>query len=162
MNDAPAQELAPADVFVLGAGFSKAICERMPLMDELGDQVWVQLGQNKPDLPPNMQGVSETMNLEQLLTYLIEDHPWDQRHIGFERRAHFERIARLIIANVTNAEAEAKRTNAPTWLGQLLEHWDINEAMSSHPPTTHSSSLPTAQAETADTRQICKPRLLLR
>lgn len=127
-----------AAVFLVGAGFSKAINERMPLMNELGTQVWDQLGERTPYLPPNLQSASHEMNLEQVLTYLVEDHPWDERYRGFERRAHFELLADRIVSTVTQAEAETTQTAPPDWLLHLVAYWSKTQ---SHVVTFNYDSL---------------------
>ena len=58
------------DMYLLGAGFSKAIYSGMPLMDDLGRELVGALNLDRDTLVP-FGG-----NLETWLSYLAEDQPW--------------------------------------------------------------------------------------
>jgi len=66
-------------VYLLGAGFSRAISNLMPTMDELSEAVKAELA--GIDIPGANTPVAS--NFEQWLSYLIERPPWlssaDQR-----------------------------------------------------------------------------------
>ena len=59
-------------VFVLGAGFSKAINSAMPVLEELGKEVVGRLGDDIPYVPPGL----DPKDFENWLSYLAEDQPW--------------------------------------------------------------------------------------
>src|SRR5699024_12869493 len=58
------------DMYLLGAGFSKAIYSGMPLMDDLGRELVGALNLDRDTLVP-FGG-----NVETWLSYLAEDQPW--------------------------------------------------------------------------------------
>ena len=58
------------DVFVLGAGFSRAISDAMPLMRDLGSRVADELEKYR-SVAPLFDG-----DIELAMTFLAQAHPW--------------------------------------------------------------------------------------
>ena len=59
-----------SDVFLLGAGFTKAISVEMPLLGELSSQI----KESEIDLPSPLSTLGD--NLELWLSHLSRPHPW--------------------------------------------------------------------------------------
>lgn len=99
------------DVFLLGAGFSKAISERMPVVKDLGD------------LTPGEE------NFELALTRLSEDHPWLSPADNLRNQADFLDLASKVAERVAHRQNQAIRDNLvaangpPPWLRQLVRTW---------------------------------------
>ena len=75
------------DVFILGAGFSKAVFEEMPTLAELSSQVLEKMPQLQPihRMFPN--------NVEMWLTYLSQNHPWLRESEALRNKANLlERV----------------------------------------------------------------------
>lgn len=68
----PKEPPTGGDVFVLGAGFSKAISRKMPLLLELSSAVSGRLGHHKEDVWEPYSG----QNIEITLSFLTQRHPW--------------------------------------------------------------------------------------
>ncbi|MCL5973330.1 MAG: hypothetical protein M1557_02870, partial [Actinobacteria bacterium] len=109
------------DVFILGAGFSKAINEIMPLAGELLVPVLEQLGS---DVEPPCGGEG----FEQWLSRLAESQPYlsaDENHI---RAATFIKASRAIAEVLTTREQEALKIPLAEWFAKLLFSWHVRQA----------------------------------
>jgi hypothetical protein len=75
---------ANEDVFVLGAGFSRAISAEMPLMKELSHKVAARLGKT-------FKKVASSFNneVELTMTFLAQGHPWLAEAERLRNRALF-------------------------------------------------------------------------
>ena len=107
-------------MFVLGAGFSKAVCSRMPTLAELGDSVSSALGR----LERRHESYAE--NIEHLLTYLVSSKPW----LGAPDRLRDEALfldASVEIARVFEGIKVSETDGAP-WLDLLVAKWIADEA----------------------------------
>ena len=62
------------DVFILGAGFSKAIHSGMPTLADLTDEVTRRLRGSEGSLPQPLIGLEN--NIEFWITYLSQRQPW--------------------------------------------------------------------------------------
>jgi len=80
-----------ADVFILGAGFSKAVHSSVPLLDELTNIVRERLG---PSLPEWLLKIGN--NVEDWLTYLSQPQPWLTENDSLVNRALFLRLTEAI------------------------------------------------------------------
>ena len=110
-----------SDVFVLGAGFSKAIYDGMPTMDELSTEVIRSLAKHDFPVPSVLDNLGN--DIELWMTYLSQRHPWlttgdyyYNQMIAAHIRQHIERI-------IDDCTSRAVRSNAPTWLNSLLRSW---------------------------------------
>src|SRR4051794_4170666 len=90
---------APADVFILGAGFSKAISRDMPLLAELSSAVAHQMAPNDGHVP----FLSE--NIELALTFLAQPQPWMSEGTRHRNRAAFLDVTETIAAELTRVSA---------------------------------------------------------
>jgi hypothetical protein len=71
------------DIFLLGAGFSRAVFNGMPLMKELSE------GLRKTIHPINRRLLRSEDDLEMWLTYLAQSHPWLTEAQNLRNRAQF-------------------------------------------------------------------------
>jgi hypothetical protein len=113
-----------ADVYVLGAGFSKAVYDQMPLLNELGHH----LREIVPLPDEKEQATAFTDDVELWLTYLSQDHPWLQETGNLRNRAQFldtPNGIRRIIGPVVHG---AQREGFPNWLRDLICYWHRTRA----------------------------------
>ena len=103
------------EVFVLGAGFSKAISSEMPTMAELTRQV-----RESVSLP---EGLSSVNDFEFLLNYLSLRHPWLTEAQYLRNRALYLEIAREISNIIRQASQSAYWTAPPDFLTTLFDYW---------------------------------------
>src|SRR5436305_1640114 len=107
---------APApEVLVLGAGFSRALSDAMPLTDSLGDLATASDGL-AGDVRLRGHTSFANGNFETWLSRLAEDQPDLLPEENYENRAMFHRLSRAI-HNVLSARQEAVLGEAqPSWL----------------------------------------------
>lgn len=119
-NDAPTSsttdppELGPV-VFILGAGFSRAVSEYMPLTDELGDAALESLRRYLPRRLA-LDRFPVGMNFEQWLSQLAAKQPYLSDAENVENRAAFIRFSEAI-AEIIGARVQRVLANPyPEWL----------------------------------------------
>ncbi|MEV8307173.1 SIR2 family protein [Streptomyces flavidovirens] len=112
------------DVFVLGAGFSKAIHPKMPLLASLGTEVRGRLGAQIPEIPSRLG----PDNFELWLSFLAEEQPWRTEAENLEARAAFLRITEVLRTVLTECVHEARDQPCPPWLLQLIRRWHRDQA----------------------------------
>ena len=99
------QTLPSRDVFILGAGFSKAIDSRMPVMSELTAALAESLPKHTLTVVPFM-----TDDFELGLTYLAEGHPGISEPERLRNRALFleitQQLAKLLVDRTEKVAAE--------------------------------------------------------
>lgn len=106
-------------VYVLGAGFSKAVSDHMPITDELGRSVKATLG-----------GAADVdVSFEEQLTVLSTPMPFLQGYENTARRARAEAITAGIAAEMDLRQGRATRADPPTWLLQLVSIWHMERAI---------------------------------
>jgi hypothetical protein len=104
------------DVFLLGAGFSKAISSEMPTLHELSEAVSL----------PRAEGSAPAENeadFEAALTILAEDQPWLTPADNLMNRARFLEASRDIAGNLASMQAKALGRPPPDWLLDLVKWW---------------------------------------
>jgi hypothetical protein len=113
------------DLFILGAGFSKAISSKMPTLIELSEIINPKLKDLflEGDLPPK----KITENVESLMSYLAEDHPWLSQSQQLRNRAAFFDLSKIIADEFGKKQKEINNENFPDWLGKLVESWHKNK-----------------------------------
>ena len=108
--------------YVLGAGFSKAVSEAMPLMDELGRVLQERLAGEIPfELLPEQ-------SFEDWLTLQVTPLPFLEGFANARRSANAARVVAEIAKVLDVREAEAAAALTPLWLRQLLALWDAEQA----------------------------------
>jgi len=120
MQDADAFNGRP--VYVLGAGFSRAINEYMPLTDDLGEAIRTKLGIEWPTGP-------EPSTFEERLTLLSTSLPFLEGHENTERRAMAERTTAAIASELDLRVETVTAAEPPTWLLQLVALWHAEQAV---------------------------------
>jgi hypothetical protein len=113
-------------VYVLGAGFSRAISEDMPTMAELSAAVKAELAEY--DIPGQDNPVSA--NFERWLSYLIENPPWLSPADQAQNRAGFMRISEAVHTILSRCQTAAVESQGecPGWLQHLVAFWQQNSA----------------------------------
>ena len=115
------------DVFILGAGFSRAIGMQMPTMVELGAEVRERLAQ--------VTGFSSAIpdslgdNIELWMTYLSQPQPWLREPEVDLHRSLGGRIRRSIAAVIKERTVLASASIAPEWLCRLILAWHRRQAV---------------------------------
>jgi hypothetical protein len=102
-------------VFVVGAGFSRAVSDRMPLTDELGEAALEQL---RPVLPPRLalERLPDRVTFEAWLSQLAAEQPYLPDAENAENRDAFLRFSEAI-AQIVGARVEAVLADPyPEWL----------------------------------------------
>lgn len=108
-------------VYVLGAGFSRAISDLMPLTDDLGNALRERLGLN--------WSMGQQVSFEERLTVLSTALPVLQAHENTRRRAEAEALT-AAIADVLDGFLETVTGSAPPlWLLQLVAIWHAEQAV---------------------------------
>ena len=105
------------EVFILGAGFSKAVANGMPLLEELSTDVQGRIGV----LPPPLSSLGN--NIELWLSYLSQSQPWLKEQHNLENRALFLRITEQIKFVIDDATAKVIQQTCPPWLTDLSSWW---------------------------------------
>ncbi|MET9225656.1 hypothetical protein [Lentzea sp. NPDC003310] len=113
-----------AEVFVLGAGFSRAISNSMPLLTELGRELELRL--DKRILPHDTRLPIE--DFENWLSFLAEDQPWLTEEEHLRHRSTFLAASRVICEVIHEREIEARRSSLPDWLKALVARWHEDRA----------------------------------
>jgi hypothetical protein len=107
-------------VFILGAGFSRAIGEKMPLMRDLVPEVLNAVGRDKP-LPTEVWSFRD--DLEALLSYLADNQPWLSEEANLRNKAWFGDVSHAIAEVIGAAQRYTVQQPEPLWLRPLIDHW---------------------------------------
>jgi len=126
-NDTIHAPTAGNEVFILGAGFSKAIADHMPTMNELSVNVIEKLF-NDRDLTSTVPDLLRH-NIELLMTYLSQPQPWlKETDIDFHRSLGGQ--IRTYIADIIEERITlASETKAPQWLRDLILAWHAQQSV---------------------------------
>ena len=103
---------------VLGAGFSVAISKRMPLTDELGQQVLDELRADGPPGPAS--GTFTGGYFEAWLSRLAEPQPDLLEHVNLRNQAWFSQITEVTWEILARRQAEVTSEAPPPWLVRLV------------------------------------------
>ena len=115
------------NLFLIGAGFSKAVSANMPLMSELLDEAvdWDHLelpGLPSQNLPGNHHFRRLSKDVEALLTYLYQEMPWLSNEEALMSKAVFFHITRRIAEKLRDRENLAMQGTLPIWTRKFVEH----------------------------------------
>jgi hypothetical protein len=117
------------DVFLLGAGFARAISSAMPLLQDLASRIIDALGNPTP-IPAEVRTMM-TENFAHALSYLEQAKPWVTEADNLRHRALFLDISNAIARSLDETVTEAVRnvgSHPPTWLPQLIQHWHTHQS----------------------------------
>jgi hypothetical protein len=112
------------DVFLLGAGFARAISPSMPLLQDLAERIIGTLGKSEP-IPDEVQAMMKE-NFAHALSYLEQAKPWVTEADNLRHRALFLDISNAIARDLDETVSRAGHTlgsHPPDWLRQLILHW---------------------------------------
>jgi len=114
------------DVFILGAGFAKAIHSNMPTLNELSDKVITRLQRLDFPIPSPLKKMDG--NIEQWITYLSQRQPWLSEIENEYNRSMAGRIRNLIFEVIDKCTSLASISKAPAWLSGLIKTLHQNQA----------------------------------
>ena len=114
------------DVFILGAGFSKAIHSGMPTLADLTDEVTRRLRGSKCSLPQPLMDLEN--NIELWIAYLSQRQPWLTEYENDSNKSLAGLIRHQIGAVIEEHTARASQTEAPPWLNRLIGSWHREQA----------------------------------
>jgi hypothetical protein len=116
-----------SDVFILGAGFSKAISTEMPITMELANKILTDYKFKHP-IPASIQKMIRE-DFEKALTFLCQDKPWVAESENLRHKATFLDLATAIqqvIRGKSRSSLVLSTNKPPTWLDLLLAYWHNN------------------------------------
>ena len=115
------------DVFILGAGFSKAIDRRMPTMIELGAEIRERIA----EVTGFSSAIPDSLgdNIELWMSYLSQPQPWLREPEVDLHRSLGGRIRQCIAAVIKERTVLASSSSAPEWLRRLIIAWHRREAV---------------------------------
>jgi hypothetical protein len=105
------------DVFLVGAGFSKAISPEMPTLQELSEAV------SLPRAEGSAPSEAQETDFESALTFLAQDQPWLTPGENLRNRASFLEASKQIAGHLSEMQARALNSSPPTWLLKLVRWW---------------------------------------
>jgi hypothetical protein len=111
-------------LFVLGTGFSKAVSDRMPTMEDLDLYIRNRMQELPGDHRVYERLVSSPMNIEELLTYLYQEMPWKTTAQAHSDQAAFLTISELIVEYITECEKEVylNEEEIPVWVKDFASY----------------------------------------
>ncbi len=118
-----------AEVFILGAGFSKATSEEMPLTKELSTQVLAKYKHAKAIEPLIREMLAE--DFEKALTFLAQPKPWLPEAENLRHRATYldlTNIIRIILRQKSRSPETWPNEKPPPWLESLITYWHTSKA----------------------------------
>lgn len=113
-----------ADVYLLGAGFARAVAPSMPLLQDLGHHVLQELGPGGR-VPAEVAAMMKT-NFAHALSYLEQAKPWITEADNLRHRALFLEISNAMAQDLEERVSRAADTlcaRTPPWLRQIIRHW---------------------------------------
>jgi len=110
-------------VYVLGAGFAKAINEEMPLTDELGATIRARL-KDEIDLTE-----LDSQSFEEWLTLRVTAMPFLERYENAKRLSEAERVIAEVASVIKEKTERASANPLPLWLAQLIALWQAEHAL---------------------------------
>jgi hypothetical protein len=110
-------------VYLLGAGFSRAVSGDMPMMKDLSAAVQAKV----PDLPGASTPLAK--DFEQWLSYLVDTPPWLSQGDQLRNLAAFNDVARAVHSALDERQAAAVANGpCPEWLKKLVLYWQSTAA----------------------------------
>lgn len=116
------KEEASKPFYLTGAGFSREISEKLPLLPELAEKVSARMGMRESDL------FAFNGNIEQWMSHLATDQPWLAKEQSLENLARFYTASKEIYSIVSAAENEVMQDACPHWLEVFAGHVSCRSA----------------------------------
>jgi len=121
------------DVFLLGAGFSRAISDNMPLLSDLTALIREQLiarpGRVRPEDRKRQLTYLQRLfgnDFEMWLTYLSQSHPWLSDSDNTRNWALYLDLSRVVATVIDTRSREVTQNPPPDWLSELFLWWCKN------------------------------------
>jgi hypothetical protein len=108
------------EVVILGAGFSHAVSEHLPLANELGDLAYQQAKSSESDLFREAPVFTDDRPFEMWLSLLAEDQPHLDESANRINAARFAILTRSIVAVLEERQALALEPDGPRWVYELI------------------------------------------
>jgi hypothetical protein len=119
-----------SEVFILGAGFSKAISSEMPLVKELSALV-LKLYRRKDFIESDVRRMMEE-DFEKTLTYLSQEKPWLHESENLRHKALYLDLTN-VIRGIIHEKSRCPLTwgsNQPDlWIEALITYWHNNRCI---------------------------------
>ncbi len=115
-------------VFILGAGFSRAISAHMPLTDELGKLVIESLPEETIRTLNSPIFSAEGLTFEAWLSWMAERQPYESESDFYSRFAQFLILQSEIANVVRRRQTLAEEAPFPSWLYELIDFLHHAEA----------------------------------
>lgn len=110
-------------IFILGAGFSKAVSSQMPILSELSQQALAA-----DNLPVKLKYVEALQDdIEQLLSYLYQEMPWETSSEAHFGRGLFSYLTERITEVINQAEEKAFAQEPPQWAEEFVRYLHRNK-----------------------------------
>lgn len=115
-------------LFILGAGFSKAISKDMqtgcimPTMKELGKHVKSRIREFPGNSEIYERLLSDPNNVEDLLTYLYEAGPWKSADEIYLHKSAFLVLSNIIADHISELEQEVFQAEPPEWAREFIQY----------------------------------------
>ena len=116
------------DVFILGAGFSKAISRRMPTMAELTSAIKARFADAGDLQLPALLQLGLDDNIELWMTYLSQDQPWLGKSSNQYNKALATRINDFIAEIIIDETTHVVKEPLPSWFRSLVQAWHEKSA----------------------------------
>src|SRR5581483_11683457 len=123
----PAETDQAREVFLLGAGFSKAGADMMPVTDTLTALIQKQLEDEQVPVPSSVL-LDFGVDLESWLSFLATDQPWLDRQENLRNQALFLDASRILGEALWERQNAALSATMPEWLGRLIVYWHRTRA----------------------------------
>ena len=122
----PVLEQEPREVILLGAGFSRAVSDKFPLTDELGEVAVARAEADGHGTIPHP--VFQGGNFETWLSRLVEEQPYLDAASNLENRSRFQRVSRAIRSVLVERQSAVLSAGAKDWLYDLLSIMHVRYA----------------------------------
>jgi len=123
----PAETDQAREVFLLGAGFSKAVSDMMPVTNTLTALIQKQLEDEQVPVPSSVL-LDFGVDLESWLSFLATDQPWLDRQENLRNQALFLDASRILGEALWERQNAALSATMPEWLGRLIVYWHRTRA----------------------------------
>ena len=109
-----------ADVFLVGAGLTRAALPDMPLLADLGERVCAELSDHQR-LHTLMERFDSDVELA--LSYLGQRYPWQDEPEALYNKADFIIFQQTIATVLQQTQDRFFGDDSPDWLARLVGHW---------------------------------------
>lgn len=135
----------PRTVYVLGAGFSRAVSSEMPVTDELGSRAADRLGMLGSAFIPKFD--ADGITFETWMSWLSERQPYQDEEAYFDDQAKFAGFTRTLAHILDEAQGRALQAGLPTWIYEFLSlvHWSCGNVVTLNYDTLIETALDQAQ-----------------